>query len=354
MMPQTRGPGSRTRRAGAAVVAAALAAVAIPATGQAQEATGSVIEETGNGSVDAVLGLVPDEIVIGGTGFTGGSEALRDTGSGVIPDTALSLGETLGSVAPLEAVGVAGGSAAASVASSGVLPGSVYANATGSIGSGTIGVGSLRISEFAIAGFAFQAFAAYISGLAERQEAGTLSPDELVFWNNVVVGSARGGALLEEAAGAAGTELPGGLAGSIDAVQRSALENPFEAQDRIRAEIEAQAEAEARAENGEEAGAGGEDAAGAATRVGDEEGDDDEVGASPAGTARTPGAPTGAGTGIPTLAAATGAVAPVAQGQTGGPAVLAATGVETTAVAGLAAVSLLLGTLLLVATRRRV
>ncbi|MFN3339793.1 MAG: hypothetical protein ACK40Z_08855 [Dietzia sp.] len=340
-MPQNRGSGLRTRRFGAAVVAAALAAVASPAVGQAQDASGSLPEDTGNGSVDSVIGLLPEEIVIGGPGFGGGSEMLRDTGSGIIPDTALSVGQVIGSVAPLEALGVAGGSAAASVASSGSLPGSVYANATGSIGSGTIGIGSLRISEYAIGALALQAFGAYINVLAARQEAGTLTPDELVFWNNVVVGSAQGGALLEDAADAAGTELPGGLAGSIDAVQRSALENPFEAQDRIRAEAEAEAEAEAAAES-----------EGAVQ-------DDDEVGDSPAATtgdARV--IPTGAGAGMPALTAATVPVEPAAQVQAAqernaAPATLAATGVETTAIAGLATVSLLLGTLLLAGSRRR-
>lgn len=333
-MPQTRGSGLRTRRFGAAVVAAALAAVATPAVGQAQDTSGSLPEDTGNGSVDSVIGLLPEEIVIGGPGFGGGSEVLRDTGSGIIPDTALSVGQVIGSVAPLESVGVAGGSAAASVASSGSLPGSVYANATGSIGSGTIGIGSLQISEYAIGALALQAFGAYINVLAARQEAGNLSPDELIFWNNVVVGSAQGGALLEDAAGAAGTELPGALAGSIDAVQRSALENPFEVQDRIRAVAEAEAEAEAAADA--------------------QDGDDDEVGDSPAQTTGdAQGIPTGAGAGMPALTAATDPVAPASQVPTEAPATLAATGVETTAVVGLAVASLLVGTLLLVASRRR-
>lgn len=355
-MPQNRGSGPRTRRLGAVVAATALVAVVTPAVAQAQEESGSDSSspaQTGNSSVDNVIGLIPEEIVIGSPGFGGGSEALRDTGSGVIPDAALSAGQSVGSVAPLGSLGVAGGSAAASVASSGSLPGSVYANATGSIGSGTIGIGSLQISEFAIGAFALQGLGLYINTLAARQEAGTLSPEDLIFWNNVVVGSAQGGELLEDAADAAGTELPGALAGSIDAVQRSALEDPFEMQDRIRAEAEADAaEAEGTA-------AGADEAQG---------GDDDEVGDSPATTTGTErGMPTEAGAPMPALTAATDPVEPAgspaesargqvesaAQERSAAPATLATTGVETTAIAGLAVVSLLLGTLLLAASRRR-
>ena len=46
-----------------------------------------------------------------------GSEALRDSGSAPVVEGVQSVGQVLGSVAPLEAMGVAGGSAAASVAS---------------------------------------------------------------------------------------------------------------------------------------------------------------------------------------------------------------------------------------------
>src|SRR5699024_6226897 len=147
-MPQTRS-GVRTRRLGAAVTATVLAAVAAPAPGYAQEESGSgstLPAETGNSSVDQLIGQLPEEIVIGGGAL--GSEGLRDTGSAPVADAGLSLGQAVGSVAPLEALGSAGGSAAASVASSGSLPGSVYANPTGSLGSGTIGLGSIAIPEY--------------------------------------------------------------------------------------------------------------------------------------------------------------------------------------------------------------
>lgn len=351
MTPQTRASGFRTRRVGAVVVAAAVAVAATPAVAPAQD-MGSLPEETGNGSIDNVIGLLPEEIVIGGPGFGGGSDVLRATGSGVIPDTALSVGQVLGSVAPLESVGVSGGSAAASVASSGSLPGSVYANPAGSIGSGTIGIGSLVISEYALGAIALQAIGAYINILAARQEAGNLSPDELAFWNNIVVGSARSGGLLEDAAGATGTELPGGLAGSIDAVQRSALENPVEIQDQIRAERAA------------------EDAADAADAA-EGTGDDNEVGDSPAtdetqaapdgavngaadgAAAAMNGADAGAVTAMPVLDAAATPASPAPAADQASPQVLASTGAETTGIAATAAVFLLLGGLLLAASRRR-
>lgn len=356
-MPQTRGSGLRTRRFGAAVVAAALASVAIPATGQAQDTTGSLPEATGNGSIDNAIGLLPEEIVIGGPGLAGGSEVLRDTGSGVIPDAALSVGQVAGSVAPLGSLGVDGGSAAASVASSGSLPGSVYANPVGSIGSGTIGIGSLVISEVAIGGLALQAAAVYVNVLAERQEAGTLSPDELGFFNGVVVGSSRAGGLLEDAARATGTALPGSLAGSIDAVQRSALENPVEAQDRIRADAAARAEAEAAGEDAAEdtvedtAEDGAPDAETAGTaRDDDELGDSPDTGGARAGT----DALAGTGDGMPALSAVTATpTATPTPAPTAAPATLAVTGTNTAGVAGLAIASVLLGGFLLAASRRR-
>lgn len=352
-MPQTRGSGLRTRRLGAAVVVTALAAVATPATGQAQDTTGTLPEETGIGSIDNVIGLLPEEIAIGGPGFGGGSDALRDTGSGIIPDAALSAGQVIGSVAPLQSVGVTGGSAAASVASSGSLPGSVYANPVGSIGSGTIGVGSLVISEFAIGALAFQAVSAYITVLAARQDAGNLTTDELTFWNDVVVGSARGGGVLEDAADATDTELPGALAGSIDSVQRSALENPVEIQDRIRADAAAEAAAEGGEEGETQDGeaavrAGGDTAEETTGETTGTSRDDDEVGPAPA-AGGVHAAPAGTGEAMPALTAATAA----AQAPAAAPATLAATGSETATVAGLAAASLLLGGLLLAASRRR-
>jgi hypothetical protein len=331
---------------GAVVVATALAAVATPAVAQGQEGSGSdssMPGQTGNSSVDDLTGLIPDEIVVGDPGIGGGSEGLRDLGSGAVPDAALSAGQVLGSVAPLEALGSTGGSAVASVASSGSLPGSVYANPTGSLGSGTIGLGSLSIPEYIFPVLSVQFAGGFFTALGERQEAGELYPHELTFWNDVVVGSAEGGALLEDAAAAAGTGLPGGLAGSIDAVQRSALQDPFEENERRRAIAEAAAEAE-----------------GADGTV-----DDDSVegGVSPAGVTGD-GAPTltdAATPAVPAQAAQVQSRAPQAQApqmqapqmQTAAPATLADTGVETTAIAGLATMSLVLGTLLLAASRRR-
>ena len=229
-MPQTRGSGVRTRRLGAAVTTAVVAAVAVPAVAYAQEDSGSgsaLPAETGNSSVDELVGQLPEEIVIGGGAL--GSEGLRETGSAPVADAGLSLGQTLGSVAPLEALGSAGGSAAASVASSGSLPGSVYANPTGSLGSGTIGLGSIAIPEYIFPVLSVQFAGGFFTALGERQQAGELYPHELDFWHGLVEGSAEGGALLTDAADAAGTELPGALAGSIEAVQIAALQDPYEA-----------------------------------------------------------------------------------------------------------------------------
>ncbi|MFN3601609.1 MAG: hypothetical protein ACK4UY_09500 [Dietzia sp.] len=345
-MPQYRVSGFRTRRIGAVVAATALAAVVTPAVAHAQDTSGSdssLPTQTGNSSVDGLTGLIPEEIVVGNPGFGAGSEGLRDIGSGVVPDTALSAGQVLGSVAPLEALGSAGGSAVASVASSGSLPGSVYVNPTGSIGSGTIGLGSLSIPEYIFPVLSVQFAGGFFTALAERQEAGELYPHELTFWHDVVVGSAEAGAYLEDAAAEAGTELPGGLAGSIDAVQRSALQDPFEDNERRRAIAEAAAEAEAADEATAEAEAADEDA-------------DEDSTAGATDDAR--GAQIGAGDAMPTLAAAGSPAAPaaqvqVAQERSAALATLAATGVETTAIAGLATVSLLLGTLLLAGSRRR-
>ncbi|MEH6820021.1 hypothetical protein [Dietzia psychralcaliphila] len=347
-MPQNRLPGLRARRIGAVVAATALAAVVTPGVTHAQDTSGSdssLPTETGNSSVDGLTGLIPEEIVVGNPGFGAGSEGLRDIGSGVVPDAALSAGQVLGSVAPLEALGSAGGSAVASVASSGSLPGSVYLNPTGSIGSGTIGLGSLSIPEYIFPVLSVQFAGGFFTALAERQEAGELYPHELTFWNDVVVGSAEAGAFLEDAATDAGTELPGGLAGSIDAVQRSALQDPFEDNERRRAIAEAAAEAEA--------------ADGVESEPGVVAADDADAENSTAGaTDDAHGAPTGADDGMPTLAAAAGPAAPaaqvqVAQERNATPATLAATGVETTAIAGLATVSLLVGALLLANSRRR-
>lgn len=365
-MSQTRGSGARTRRLGAAVTTAALAAVVFPAVGQAQQESGSAStlpSETGNSSVDQLIGQLPEEIVIGGGAL--GSEALRDTGSAPVADAALSVGEVAGSVAPLEALGSAGGSAVASVASSGSLPGSVYVNPTGSLGSGTIGLGSVAIPEYILPVLSLQLAGGFFTAVGERQEAGELYPHELDFWHGVVEGSAAGGALLTDAANAAGSELPGGLAGSIEAVQIAALQDPVEDNERRRAEAEAAAAEDGAgddAESGED-GAAADDAApgtvdGEPGTTG--EGDDDEVDASPvgeAGPARDAQDGTG-GVGATLGAAAAPAAAPTAgeaAGPTGqsAPAALAVTGVGTTALVGLAAVTVLLGGLLLALSRRR-
>lgn len=377
-MPQTRSSGVRTRRLGVAVTTAVVTAVAAPAVGSAQEGTGAgslLPSETGNSSVDELIGELPENIVIGGTAL--GSEGLRETGSAPVADAGLSVGQALGSVAPLEAVGSAGGSAAASVASSGSLPGSVYTNPTGSIGSGTIGLGSVAVPEYIFPVLSVQVAGGLFAALGERQDAGQLEPHELDFWHGVVEGSAEGGALLTEAADATGTELPGALAGSIDAVQIAALQDPYEENDRRRAEAEA-----AVAEDDAESGAGASGAA-AGDGAGDSdggdaddvatadapsgepgatgEGDDDEADASPAGgydaARHTQGGTGGAGA---TLGAAAPATVDTAAGQAASgpvgqsaPAALAVTGVETSTLIGAAAVTVLLGVLLLAVARRR-
>ncbi|PAY24578.1 hypothetical protein CEY15_01885 [Dietzia natronolimnaea] len=357
-MPQNSVSGLRARRIGAVVAATALASVGIPATALGQETSGSdssVPTQTGNSSVDGLIGLIPDEIVIGNPGVGAGSEGLRDLGSGIVPDTALSVGQVLGSVAPLEALGSAGGSAAASVASSGSLPGSVYVNPTGSLGSGTIGLGSLSIPEYLFPVLSVQLAGGYFAAMAERQEAGELYPHELSFWHDVVLGSAEAGGVLEDAAAEAGTELPGGLAGSIDAVQRSALQDPVEENERRRAIAEAAAEAEAtdggqatdQAGDGDEAVADDE-----AVAEGLTDGREPAAGMPPLTDAAVMAEPTihhhAAG-----VARVSGDQAPGAGPQAEGPATLAATGAETTAIAGLATVSLLVGALLLAGSRRR-
>ena len=364
-MSQTLGTGSRTRRLGAAVTAVALVTVAAPSLAHAQSSSDAdPAADTGTSSVDDLTGLLPEEIMVGGDGF--GSEGLRESGSGEVADGAQSTGQVLGSAAPLEMVGVSGGSAAASVASSGSLPGSVYANPTGSLGSGTIGLGSLAIPEYIFPVLSVQFAGGFFAALGERQEAGELYPHELDFWHGVVEGSAEGGTMLTDAATDAGTELPGGLTGSIEKVQLAALEDPYEANERRRAEAEAAAEAEERGETADTDTVTDTDAdADAVATDGDapeEMNDDDETRESPAG-ATDPGEDTRGGTGgdVPAQDAAVTPSAPVhtagaaqaAPAVTAAPATLATTGVETTAVAGLAAVSLLLGSALLIAARRR-
>ena len=225
---------------GAVVAAATLAMAAAPAAASAQDSGES-------GSLGDSVGVISEEIVVGGPAL-GGSEGLRDAGSGAVPEAAQSAGEVAGSTAPLEAVGSTGGSAAASVASSGSVPGSVYANPTGSVGSGTIGLGSVAVPEYVLPMLSVQFAGGYFTAMGERQQAAELHPHELTFWHDVVGGSAEAGTALEDTADAAGAELPGGLAGSIDAVQISALEDPFEEQEKLKAELEAEAAAEAAAE----------------------------------------------------------------------------------------------------------
>lgn len=360
MLPD-RGPGSRSRRLGAAVAAAALLAVVTPAGALAQESGSALPSDTGNSSTDSVesaVGQLPAEIVVGGDGL--GSEALRQTGSAVVPEVAQSVGEVAGSVAPLEAVGVSGGSAAASLAASGSLPGSTYVNPVGSVGSGTIGLGSIAIPEYVLPVLSLQFATGFFTALGERQEAGELYPHELNFWHGVVEGSAEGGALLQDAADATGTELPGGLAGSIDRVQVAALEDPFEENERRRAEAQAAAaEAEADAEDVTEAAEDetGADETGAAEDAAADGGAGEVLGAAPetmgdddeASDSQAAGSP--AGTAVE--AAAREQTAPAESQQAAAPATLAVTGVETTTITLLAAASLLLGTLMLASTRRR-
>lgn len=241
MFPQNREFLSRNARLGGAVAAAAVFVAALsPATASAQEGSAG----SDSGSVDSAVGMIPEEIVVGPQ-IGGGSEGLRGMGSDAIPDTVQSVGEVVGSVAPVQALGSAGGSAAASVASSGSLPGSTYVNPTGSVGSGTIGLGSVRIPEMALPAFALELGVGAAAVMGERQAAGELTPDELNFWHGVVSGSAQGGDAIEEAAEATGTELPATLTGSIESVREAAATDPFEEQERRRAELEAEAEAEA-------------------------------------------------------------------------------------------------------------
>lgn len=247
-MTQNRVLGTRSRRVGAVLAATAMALAAAPAAAFAQTDVGTLAVEqvgqsSGEGSVDGLIEQIPDEIVVGGPAL--GSEGLEAAGSGELVGVATSVGQVLGSVAPLEAIGSAGGSAVASVASSGLVAGSTYTNATGSLGSGTIGLGSVLIPEYVIPLLGVQLAGAGFAILGERQEAGQLSPEELDFWHGVVEGSAQGGAMIEDAATAAGAELPGALTGSIDAVQIAAETDPHAENERRRAEAEAAAAAEA-------------------------------------------------------------------------------------------------------------
>src|SRR5699024_5360905 len=213
---------------------------AAPAAASAQDSGES-------GSLGDSVGVIPEEIVVGGPAL-GGSEGLRDAGSGAVPEAAQSAGEVAGSTAPLEAVGSTGGAAAASVASSGSVPGSVYGNPTGAGGAGTIGLGSVAGPEYVLPVLAVQFAGGDFTARGDGAQAAALHPHELTFWHDVVGGSAEAGTALEDTADAAGAELPGGLAGSIDAVQISALEDPFEEQEKLKAELEAEAAAEAAAE----------------------------------------------------------------------------------------------------------
>lgn len=250
-MFQNRVVGTRARRIGAALAAMTLALVGVPAVAHADTESGTLSvaqlgEGTGEGSIDMLLDEIPDEIVVGGPAL--GSEGLEASGSGEIAGAALSVGQTLGSVAPLEAIGSAGGSAVASVASSGLVPGSTYVNAAGSIGSGTIGIGSVAIPEYVFGILAVQAAGVVTAEMGARQDQGLLTEDELNFWHGIVEGSAQGGAMIEDAAAAAGAELPGQLTGSIDAVQIAAEQDVHADNERRRDEAEAAAEEAAAAE----------------------------------------------------------------------------------------------------------
>lgn len=250
-MFQNRVVGTRARRIGAALAAMTLTLVGVPAVAHADTESGTLSvaqlgEGTGEGSIDMLVDQIPDEIVVGGPAL--GSEGLEASGSGEIAGAALSVGQSLGSVAPLEAIGSADGSAVASVASSGLVPGSTYVNAAGSIGSGTIGIGSVAIPEYVFGILAVQAAGVVTAEMGARQEQGLLTEDELNFWHGIVEGSAQGGAMIEDAAAAAGAELPGQLTGSIDAVQIAAEQDVHADNERRRDEAEAAAEEAAAAE----------------------------------------------------------------------------------------------------------
>ncbi|MGW8592041.1 hypothetical protein ACWGLC_10085 [Dietzia sp. NPDC055877] len=238
--------GSRVTRLGVAFAAMTLTIVGVPAIAHADTEAGALSVEqigqgSGEGSVDKLIEQVPDEIVVGGPAL--GSAGLEAAGSGELVGTALSVGQTLGSVAPLEAVGSAGGSAVASVASSGLVPGSTYVNAVGSLGSGTIGLGSVVIPEYVFPVLSVQVAGIVTAEMGARQERGELNEGELNFWHGVVEGSAQGGTMIEDAANAAGAELPGPLTGSIDAVQIAAESDPHADNERRRVEAEAAAAA---------------------------------------------------------------------------------------------------------------
>lgn len=125
------------------------------------------------------------------------------------------------------------GSVPLSVASSGLLPGSVYSNPTGSIGSGTIGLGSVSVPEYAIGSLAVEFVGGYFTALGERQAEGDLEPAEIRAVHETVVGSSQAGTVVEDAARAADVALPEPVAGSIESVHRAAAEDPFEAAARI-------------------------------------------------------------------------------------------------------------------------
>lgn len=367
-MPLTRQPAGRTGRIGVIVATAALAAVALPATAHADDAA----EAAADGSAASVTGLIPENTVIGGPDLAAGSERLRDMGSGESVDAGLSAAQVVGSVGPLEAIGSAGGSAAASVASSGSLPGSTYVNATGSIGSGVIGLGSVSIPETAIGSVALQLTGAYFGALGERQDAGRLTPDELDFWHNVVVGSAEGADVLEDAADTVGVEIPGALVGSIAGVRRAAAEDPVEVQERIRAERAAEEAAEAAeaAEAGETGAAGGtaddddeavatgaaDDEAGETGAVGDEAGATGAAAAEPAADALAIApvvGPVAVQASGPAAAAAPAVVPAAAPANVPAAPVLADTGADSKPLLGLAVLSVLLGGMLFAAAHRR-
>lgn len=128
------------------------------------------------------------------------------------------------------------GSVPLSVASSGLLPGSVYTNPSGSIGSGTIGLGSVSVPEAAIGILGVNFAGGYLTAVGERQAEGDLAPGEITAMHNSVVGSSQAGTVVEDAARSANVALPEPVAGSIESVHRAAAEDPFEASERINRE----------------------------------------------------------------------------------------------------------------------
>ena len=274
------------------------------------------------------LGWLLGQVGLGGPTIDGGSSGLRAVGSGELADAGLSVATTIGSVGPLASLGSTNGSATASVASSGLIPGLAYTNATGSIGSGTFTVlGSVTVPEYAIGVGALNLAGGYVAVLAEKQERGKLSPEEIRFWHSVVVGSAGAAGTLEDAATASGAQLPEVISGSIDSVRAAAAEDPTAGGAATDEDTTAGAES-----------TGGTPAEEAATSG-----------------ARTPGIPAAAGrAGSPSGASEPDHPASAAVATSAGTGhTLAATGVDAPRILVASVVLLLLGSIALGAARRR-